>query len=203
MRKILTIIVYLVSCIPLLAGCAADTKYYAVRDHKPLLSTLGFSIIPPPGKNWYESHQDQSLLFLKLGKNRSYAITTKATEIVLNKKFAHQNDFMNYVKKIKKLHRKGKNFVNASSVFSWKENNSPYCIRYQQDYEDHNVKNLRHNKYVKVKNIGLVCMHPEFPKVGIDISYLEKFISGTHSPSHRDEGEKFLSSLMFYHKSPR
>ena len=110
---------------------------------------------------------------------------------------------MEYVKKIKTLHDKGKRFVNASSVFSWKENDSPYCIRYQRDYEDHEIKNLRHNTYVKVKNIGLVCMHPEFPKVGIDISYLEKIISGTHPHSHRDEGEKFLSSLMFYHKKSR
>lgn len=188
-------------CLLLLAACAQeDTNYYAVMNRKPQVSTLGFSIIPPPGKNWYESHQNASLLFLKLCKNRTYSLTTKATELVLNKGFVRQRDFMRYVKEIKKLDTKRPRYTNVSSVFTWVNFGSPYCVRYQRDYEDHGLKNLRKNDYVKVKNIGLVCMHPDTPKVGIDISFLEKSIASAHPPSYEKEGEKFLNSLNFFHK---
>jgi hypothetical protein len=201
MRKLLATLILISGCISLLAACATDTRYYAVRDHKPLVSTLGFSITPPPGDNWYESHQNDSLLFRKLGKYKTYSLTTKATELVLNKKFDRQRDFMNYVKEIKALHLNKKQLSNASTMFSWADStDSQYCVRYQQDYEDHGLRNLGKNDYVMVKNIGLICMHPETPEVGIDISYLEKSIASAHPPSYKDEGEKFLGSLMFFHK---
>ncbi len=200
MRKITTTFIFITGCLILLASCAADNGYYAVRDHKPLVSTLGFSIVPPPGDNWYESHRNESLFFLKLGKYKTYLLTTKATELVLNKTFDRQKDFMKYVKKIKKIHPKTNHFSNASSIFTWADSTSPYCVRYQQDYEDHGLKNLKKNDYVKVRNIGLVCMHPDSPKVGIDISYLEKSVASAHPPSYEEEGEKFLGSLVFFHK---
>jgi len=202
MRNLFTTFFLLCGCFFLLNACAANTRYYAVREHKPLLSTLGFSITPPPGDNWYEAHRNESLLFLKLGKYKTYSLTTKATELVLRKNFPHQKDFMNYVKKIKTLRISNKRMSNAKTVFSWANTaESPYCVRYQQNYEDHGLKNLRKNDYVKVKNIGLVCMHPENPDVGIDISYKEKYIASANPPSYQAEGEKFLTSLTFYHQN--
>jgi hypothetical protein len=201
MRNLLAKFALLAGCFSLLTACAPDTNYYPVRDHTPLVSTLGFSIKPPPGKNWYESHQSDSLLFLKLEKNKTYSLTTKATELVLNKRFSHQREFMDYVKEIKTLHQEKNRFENPSTIFTWVTSHSRYCVRYQQDYEDHGLKNLSKNDYVKVKNIGLVCMHPEKPEVGIDISYLEKSIASAHPPSYENEGEKFLHSLTFYPKN--
>ncbi len=200
MRKHLTTAILIFLSLFLLNGCSSAVKYYAVRNHKPQMSTLGFSITPPPGDNWYETHQKDSLLFLKLGKHKTYSLTTKATELVLHRRFAGQTDFMEYVKEIKTLPIKASHLANASSVFSWADESSPFCVRYQQAYEDHRYKNLRKNDYVKVKNIGLVCMHPDTPEVGIDISYVEKSIASAHPTSYQEEGEKFLSSLTFYPK---
>jgi hypothetical protein len=197
MQKHLYNIVFFLGCINLLTACASTEKYYAVREHKPLVSTLGYHITPPPGDNWYETHQEESLCFLKVSKPVTYSLSTKATELVLDKKFSRQKDFMEYVKRMKELHDGTNRYSNTSSTFTWEDSRSPFCVRYQQNYEDRGIKNLNKNDFVQVKNIGLVCMHPEATEVGIDISYLEKSLSNTRNPSYQDEGEQFLSSLRF------
>jgi hypothetical protein len=197
MRRHLYITVFLLNCIGLLTACASTEKYSMVREHKPLVSTLGFHITPPPGDNWYEKHQNESLYFLKLSKPATYSLSTKATELVLEKKFSRQNDFMEYVKRMKELHDGTNRYSNTSSTFTWEDSRSPFCVRYQHNYEDRGIKNLNKNDFVQVKNIGLVCMHPEATEVGIDISYLEKSLSNTRNPSYQNEGEQFLSSLQF------
>jgi hypothetical protein len=197
MQKHLYNIVFFLGCINLLAACASTEKYYAVREHKPLVSTLGYHITPPPGDNWYETHQKESLCFLKVSKPITYSLSTKATELVLDKRFSRQKDFMEYVKRMKELHDGTNRYSNTSSTFTWEDSRSPFCVRYQQSYEDRGIKNLNKNEFVHVKNIGLVCMHPEATEVGIDISYLEKSLSNTRSRSYQDEGEQFLSSLQF------
>jgi hypothetical protein len=197
MLRLFYTIISLPCCVCLLSACAPTEKYYAVRDHAPLVSTLGFYITAPPGDDWYEKHQQESLFFLKLSKPTTYSLTTKATELILNRKFMRQKDFMEYVKGMKELHDGINRYSNSSSTYSWENSRSPFCIRYQQNYEDRSVKNLGKNDFIQVKNTGLVCMHPESSEVGIDISYIEKSIPGTQNPSYKNEGEQFLNSLMF------
>jgi hypothetical protein len=197
MQRHFHLIIFFTYCTGLLTSCAPTDKYYAVKDQKPLVSTLGFYITAPPGENWYETHQEESLCFLKLSKPTSYSLSTKATELVVDKKFSRQKDFMEYVKRMKELHDGTDRYSNTSSSFTWEDSRSPFCVRYQQNYEDRGIKNLNKNDYVQVKNIGLVCMHPESTEVGIDISYLEKSISNTRHTSYQNEGEQFLSSLQF------
>jgi hypothetical protein len=197
MQRDFHLIIFFTCSIGLFSSCASTDRYYAVKDHKPLVSTLGFYITAPPGENWYETHQEESLFFLKVGKPTSYSLSTKATELVVDKKFSRQKDFMEYVKRMKESHDGTNRYSNSTSSFTWEDKRSPFCIRYQQDYEDRGIKNLNKNDYVQVKNIGLVCMHPESTEVGIDISYQEKSISNTRNPSYQNEGEQFLSSLQF------
>jgi hypothetical protein len=200
MQRLIHTLISICCCACLLTACASAERYYVVRDHAPLVSTLGFHITPPPGDDWYEKHQEESLYFLKLSKPTTYSLSTKATELVLDRKFIRQKDFMEYVKGMKELHDGTTQYSNASSTFTWEDSLSPFCVRYQQNYEDRGIKNLSKNDFVQVKKIGLVCMHPESTEVGIDISYLEKFISNTRNLSYQDEGEKFLSSLQFMPK---
>jgi len=51
------------------SGCSSvgskNTRYYPVKQHTPRENSLGFSILPPPGSNWYEKLRDNSLIYLK------------------------------------------------------------------------------------------------------------------------------------------
>jgi len=180
-----------------LVGCAAEKKYYHVISHKPRVSTMGFSIEPPPGKGWYERLKNNSLIYLKKTDANKYSLQTKVTEINLARSMQMKNDFVKHVQKNMVKTLLDTRHKNAKLNFFTEDKPSTLCVKYTYQYEDHGYKNLRRNEFVIVKNNGRVCMHPDVPRNGIEISYLEKTLSSSKHRSYIDEGEKFLDSLSF------
>ncbi len=187
----------------LLTSCSTySNKYYPVRNHNPRVSTLGFHVSPPPGMDWYEKHVDASLYYLKKTKPYTYALTTRATELTFKDSFTLKDDFLEYVKTQKSIHKGPKDrYRNCTIEYYIEESLSRLCIRYQLNYDDYGDEGRGDYEFVKVINKGLVCQHPESPRIGIDINYLEKSIPQVNNPSYRNEGENFLSSLSFFSSS--
>ncbi len=187
-----------------LCSCASPQSYtnhyFPVKNGEQRASSLGFSITPPSGINWYEKLNDKSLYYLKKVQTDDYSIYTKATEIHLDGSELEVGGFLQYVKNDKKLNTTAGNFRNVSFRYTLDKDLSPLCIRYVQDYEDHGIKNLKKDEFIRVQKSGLVCMHPETPENGVDMFYVE---SVRQSQAHqdqtfKDEGEFFLSSLKFH-----
>ena len=187
----------------LLCSCAIPSSYtnhyFPVKNRTERASTLGFSITPPSGVNWYEKLNNNSLYYLKKVQTNNYSIYTKATEIHLDNSELESERFLQYVKNDKKLTTNG-DYRNISIRFAQEKELSPLCIRYFQNYEDHGNKTLKKNEFVRIYKNGLVCMHPETPENGIDMFYVESFMDsrGELNQSYKDEGEFFLSSLKFH-----
>ena len=192
-------LVFLVSVV-LMNGCAVtgDT-YYPVKEVAPRHSTLGFSVCPPPGKGWYEKHKDDSLVYLKQLSPASYSISAKATEIHVEDEFKLQQEFHQYVKKHKEYRKLPEQYRNVQFRYSNMNGLSPFCVKYQNTYEDHTTAQEDGVTYDLVKRSGIICMHPESPRDGIDMYYLERSAAtSSKKQSFEHEGERFLSSLQFY-----
>lgn len=190
----LTLMLLLSSC----SGHSSKVNYHAVKHYQPRASTLGFSVTPPPGKNWFEKLKNNSLYYLKISNSHKlYSILTQAREVKLERSFAGSQELLEYVRSDKEKsiqyadYQQGK--VNAGVEISLSKN----CIRYSQSYEDHGVEGLRGRRHVNVETQGLFCLHPDNSRVAIDVSYVEKSLSDSVSVSYRNEGEIFLASLNF------
>lgn len=183
------------------SGSSYKNHYFPVNNRAERASTLGFSIAPPTGINWYEKLNNNSLYYLKKIQTNNYSIYTKATEIHLNGKDLNVDNFLQYVKNDKKLIPTSGDYRNISIRYNQEKDLSPLCVRYAQSYEDHTHKNLEKDEFVRVQKEGLVCMHPEAPENGVDMFYVESAVqSPTHydqSSSYKEEGKIFLSSLKF------
>lgn len=196
-------IVFLLSAI--LSSCATTSSsyknhYFPVKNRAQRDSSLGFSIAPPTGINWYEKLNDNSLYYLKKIQTNNYSIYTKATEIHLDGKDLDLDHFLQYVKNDKSLMPASGDYRNISFRYSQEKELSPLCVRYVQSYEDHTHKNLGKDEFIKVQKKGLVCMHPDTPENGVDMFYVESTRQSPKHPnqsSYKDEGEIFLSSLKF------
>lgn len=190
----------IIAALFMFTGCggAVNTKYHLVKNHKPRKSTLGFSVLPPPGKNWYEKLKNDSLLYLKISDSSdSYSIFTEAREVRLKKNVRQSKDLLRYVKREKNKLVANKAYRNSKSSYQIEKSLSKHCVRYQQSYEDHGMKGLRGRRHVEVNTGGLFCAHPGNPKVAVDVSYVEKTLSNVVAKSYRNEGETFLASLNF------
>jgi len=185
----------------ILSSCSSvgskNTRYYPVKQHTPRENSLGFSISPPPGSNWHEKLRDKSLIYLKKDQPETYAIYTQATEIILEHPILKEKELVEYVMKSKHLDIKSGRYKNYNSQYSTEKSPSQQCVRYNNNFEDHGMKNLGKKTFVIVKSSGVFCLHPETPNVGIDLYYFEKSISGADNMSYRNEGEQFLASLNF------
>ncbi len=181
-----------------LSSCSSkSTKYFPVVHDKPRVSTLGFRITPPPGKDWYEKHKNATLHYYKKTLPHTYLLTSKASEIKLDTSFSWQKDFIHFAKNKKAIFHNNTRYQNITFDYTMQDSLSEFCLRYRYMYEDHGDPGRGAYKFVQVKDVGLVCMHPDSPEVGIDISYVEKFIPEAGDPSYHNEGETFLSSLRF------
>lgn len=204
--KILTQSIFLLLAIFFLsswsiASCGT-TKYHMVKNHKPRQSTLGFSVTPPPGSHWYERLKNGVLVYFKIDRSKkSYAISTEAREVQLERNFYSAPDFLSYVKKEKNSHVANGNLKNTTGWYRIDNSLPTYCVRYQQQYDDYGMKGLQQGQHVDVNNSGLFCLHPENPEVAIDISYVEKSFSDAEVTSYKTEGEMFLASLTFHQGS--
>lgn len=175
------------------------TRYYAVRHHKPRTSTLGFSITPPPGSNWFEKLEDNSLYYVKINKlHKRYAILTEAREVQLSNTMSNPGEIQRYVKREKEGYLDSPAFKKPNLTVQAGESLSEKCVRYSQSYQDHGLKGLSGQRYVNVDTQGFFCLHPENARVAVDINYVEKSLSNTPVKSYSNEGEKFLASLKFH-----
>lgn len=188
-----------------LCSCASPlisktNHYFPVKNREQRASSLGFSIVPPSGINWFEKLNDNSLYYLKKIQTNDYSIYTKATEIHLDDQKLEAGNFLQYVKDGKKLTTASGDYRNVSFRYTQDKELSPLCIRYVQDYEDHGIKNLKKDEFIRVQKNGLVCMHPEAPENGVDMFYIESVRQSAtqQDQTYKDEGEFFLSSLKFH-----
>ncbi len=180
------------------SGCAlSGSTYYPVTDSTPRRSTLGFSITPPPGKDWFERHQENSLYYLKRTRPQLYSISTKATEIHVEKVFSLPEDFHEYVKSLKEFRQPPVSYRNIEFSYADIDDLSLFCVGYSKPYENHGGQNAKGQAFFRVEKTGILCMHPESPQDGIDMYYMERSLSASATPFFQKEGEQFLSSLKF------
>ena len=200
MKKTLTIF-FLGLLSVVLSSCgmhSSGSKYYAVKHYKPRASSLGFSIVPPPGDNWYEKLKQDSLYYLKIVKShKRYSILTEAREVRLQRNFETSAQLLQYVKREKELDQGAGQLKKVQVNVRIEESLSRNCVRYSRFYEDHGVEGLRGRRHVNVETQGLFCLHPDNNMVGVDVSYMEKSLSNTKATSFKKEGELFLASLNF------
>ena len=199
--RVIVILSLLFFSLFIFTGCSSvsskTTRYYPVKQYTPRENSLGFSILPPPGNNWYEKLRDNSLIYLKKDQPETYAIYTQATEIILDHPISEEKELVEYVMKTKDVDLTSGRYKNYTSQYYTKKSPSQQCVRYNNNFEDHGVKNLAEKTFVIVKSGGVFCLHPDTPGVGVDLYYFEKSLSGADNTSYKNEGEQFLSSLNF------
>ena len=183
-----------------LTSCSANSnRYMPVFHTKPRVSTLGFTVSPPPGDNWYEKVSENSIYYLKKLKPKNYFIYTRAIELHFDKRFSNNVDFLKYVKSKKEINTAPELYKNSSSFYELSEQ-TEVCVSYRQQYEDHSLSpagSTDRNLVASVVSNGLICIHPNRPEVGIDLFYFERKLGESEIVSYAEEGEKFLGSLSF------
>jgi hypothetical protein len=156
----------------------------------------GYSIVPPPGKNWFELERDERYAYFgKKLDSRTHSFIAIALSARLREKFDKPEDFRDYVREMLAL---GSNERSAVIEIRAEPDGSPerYCVKYSTKSEDRKAL-FAGGRALLVETTGVSCLHPDNRALSVDVSYTERGYPTEASAELRAEGESFVRSLKF------
>lgn len=161
----------------------------------------GYSVLAPPGKDWYELKRDpQSVFFGKKIASRTHAFIATAMSAVIPDKFETPKAFLDYIGRVLPLRGDGRHRVIENRV---EMDGGPgrFCVRYYLKSEDRDAPYAQ-GKSLLAETFGVTCLHPENANLNISVSYTERGHPAETSAELRGEGEHFVRSLKFVPHQP-
>lgn len=156
----------------------------------------GYSILPPPGKNWFELERDRKYAYFgKKLESRTHSFIAIALSVPMREKFEKPEEFRDYVSKMLALAGDERNSV----LESWAELDEPaerFCVKYSMKAEDRKAV-YAGGRSLLVETIGMSCLHPDNRGLSVDVSYTQRGYPAETNTELRAEGESFVRSLKF------
>ena len=156
----------------------------------------GYTVLPPPGKNWFELERDKgSAYFGKKLDSRTHSFIAIALSARLREKFESPEIFRDYVSQMLALASNERNTVIEIRA---EADGSPerYCVKYSTKAEDRKAL-FGGGRALLVETSGVSCLHPDNRALSVDVSYTERGYPAESSAELRAEGESFVRSLKF------
>jgi hypothetical protein len=156
----------------------------------------GYTVLPPPGKNWFELERDKRYAYFgKKLDSRTHSFIAIALSARMRENFDKPEDFRDYVSQMLAL---GSNERNAVIEIRAEPDGPPerYCIRHYTKAEDRKAA-FAGSRALLVETIGVSCLHPDNRALSVDVSYTERGYPAETSADLRAEGESFVRSLKF------
>jgi hypothetical protein len=177
----------------LIYSCA--TTQIPVSSSGVFRSNHGFSFKLPSGNAWEEKKQGNPLFsFYKLPRNESHSFYAQAAEFVLEQEFKSPEEFLVFVRNANGVDRSSDRFEIIESDFMLKPEIAPLCVYYRQKWKDYAAKNIGSNSFLITEATGYMVLHPDSSKLGLHISYSERYLK-EYDSALQLEGDKYLKSL--------
>lgn len=195
----------IIACVVLIAGwaveAAAQLHAKPVTDSAAVYELEGYSVLPPPGKSWFEMQRDkQQVLFGKRVESPTHSFGATATSDVIIDKFETREQFQEYVNRLRTADFDATRFKVIEFQSSVDATFPGWCVRYHLKHTDRNAV-LARNRTLLVEDFGITCLHPEKNDLVVDVGYSERGrpaeLKSELSAGMRKEGETFVRSLKF------
>jgi hypothetical protein len=182
----------------LLIATAACTKADASDIPSPsparIRSPLGFSFMPPPGKDWRENFGANKVEYLKKTDPAVVTFYAGALETTLPAPLTDPAMLAAFVKARKNEWGSDSRYTDITSSFL-PDPQQPSCVRYRMTAHDHGAKNRGSHPYLLMWAAGRFCTHPNNPNAAVDLYYSTRHIPHYDARALNAEGHAFLDSL--------
>ena len=175
----------------------AQTHAVPITDATRAYVLEGYSVLPPPGKNWFEMGRDkQQVLFGKKIDSRTHSFAATAASGLIGEKFATREQFQEYVNKMRAADFGSDRYKTIEFRSDFDPAFPAWCVRYLSKTQDRAAP-YSIGRVLLVEHTGVTCLHPTIPDLVVDIGYSERGRPAEISMELRMEGESFMRSLKF------
>ena len=180
------------------AGGDVDAQLHAkpVTAFQAIYEMDGYSVQPPPGKNWFELKRDKEYVYFgrKL-PSRTHSFIAIALSAALREEFKKPEEFRDFVSKMLAAAGDARNPV-VESRAELDDTLGRYCVRHYTRAEDREAI-YAEGRVLLVETVGVSCLHPDNSGLTIDVSYTQRGYPQEIGAELRSEGESFVRSLKF------
>jgi len=166
-----------------------------VVDRNPIISSLGFSFVPPGGDNWYEEFKEGRINYYKKMNPSMGSMLGGATEYRTKMTFSTPDEFRQWLASRRNPQDTPPRYRTRNAKYILEPQIGPFCVRYIEEYEDSEAKNLLGQKFLVLFNFGVTCVHPQSPDAIVDIYYSYRYPPDNRNSGLVSEGESFVNSL--------
>lgn len=164
-------------------------------DRKPIISSLGFSFVPPGGNNWYEKFGEDQIIYYKKINPTTGSMFGGANEYRTRTEFATPEVFRQWLSGRRSQKDDSLRYRTIRAKYILESKTGPFCVKYVEEYEDSGAKNLMGHPFLILMNYGITCLHPQSRNSVVDIYYSYRYPPNNRSNSLMSEGESFVNSL--------
>jgi hypothetical protein len=181
-----------------LAGEAgAQLHALPITDSTAVYALDGYSVLPPPGKNWFEMQRDRrQALFGKSIESRTHSFVATAMSGLLAEKVETRELFHDHVNKMRTADIDSTRYRVVEFSSEIDSTFAAWCVRYRLKRVDRDAA-LARNTTLLLEDYGVTCLHPQQADLVIDVGYSERGRPAELSAELRKEGESFMRSLKF------
>lgn len=183
------------------ASIATVSAFVSAAEASPLSqqrvrSTLGFSFLPPPGRDWTEEFMGCQIYYTKKTDPKKVSFYAIAGDCKLDAPLNGKEDLVEFVRQKKNQWGTDGRFRVISTSFVHDAANAS-CVRYRMDVKDSGANNKGDHPYLLLKIAGKFCTHRRNPSSVVDLAYSIRHVPGYDDTAYSAEGNAFLDSLRF------
>ena len=183
-------------------ACASVTAPAKAQLHaKPISANTayelrGFAIEAPAGDGWFELRSDESnAYFGKKLRSPTHSFIAVATSATLTEAFVSPGELLEHVTRMQSQDQTARGSIVESHA---ELDTAPrrFCVRHYTRAQDREAVHAM-GKPLEMETFGLSCLHPDYLRLLVDVSYTERGLPGEASPELKAEGEGVIRSLAF------
>ncbi len=187
----------LVAALSFAGSAGAQTHAIPITGAATAYVLEGYSVLPPPGKNWFEMGRDkQQVLFGKKIDSRTHSFAATAASGQIGEKFETREQFQQYVNKIRAADFGSDRYKLLEFTSDFDPAFPAWCVRYLSKTQDRAAP-YSIGRALLLEHTGVTCLHPTIPDLVVDVGYSERGRPAEISAALRAEGESFMRSLQF------
>jgi hypothetical protein len=202
MKRIAFVLVFVLLFVALaviLSACAGVPQHPQIPQiaGDERVTQPGFSFVVPANKSW--SVLVQSTYQISLG---AWGDNPNETLVVFANTFqvpasSSPQDFLAYIKSWRAAEPQTGRFEVVRNDEQLYTERSETCVKHEAEYKDFGVGAKRGGDYSVIQYVGMNCIHPNQPTVGILVELSRKAPPGIEYPQFKTMGSQLLKSVEF------
>jgi hypothetical protein len=190
-----------------LIGCATQ-EFTPVKDPTVRVESDGFSILPPPGPDWYRGpdlhfKSSDAVSFTKQAGVKTHTLAVTAgrhtgfdpASVGFAEYATKPEVFTEYVKATTQHMNPPGSRMRILELSAVPDTQLAYCVKEHAKFEDHGSSSAP--QVLIQEDWTLTCLHPNSSRVIVEVVFSERGLPGESDPSLTNVREQFFKSLQF------